>query len=396
MVGIVVAPMRDPRRPTNSMPNPHRAHYPQDDSPLCCCEYTDRHGNRSHIFGLLCACEDIDQAAENMFTGKGVGKGQLDEIIAEIDDRMRVPFPGGAWHIGVPGAVPWLVLPFILLFGGISARFLIIAAASLFPILFWWHRRSLRLRKRSVFLFSWMLASLAYETLLYALCMPHRQSELASASFVTTVLLTIFMLLLVKRVDPTSCADACDAAGAAARTYRCAVCSVSVPRYDHYCAWVDEPVGAANHRAYLGFVASMSSTCLLGGAQIVSVVMAGADGWSLASAWQANQSSVMLSFALYAIVIGVAVLTLLVHQLILILSGRTAYEARRAARKTGAEEDATAAAEPPVAAGPATVGLAHHVYTFGMQTRPLSSTVVAALAGRPPAAPDEPPKDPTL
>ena len=127
-------------------------------------------------------------------------------------------------------------------------------------------------------------------------------------------------LLLVKRVDPTSCADACDAAGAAARTYRCAVCSVSVPRYDHYCAWVDEPVGAANHRAYLGFVASMSSTCLLGGAQIVSVVMAGADGWSLASAWQANQSSVMLSFALYAIVIGVAVLTLLVHQLILILS----------------------------------------------------------------------------
>ena len=38
---------------------------------------------------------------------------------------------------------------------------------------------------------------------------------------------------------------------------------------DHYCAWVDEPIGAANHRAYLGFVVSMLSTCLLGATQLL-------------------------------------------------------------------------------------------------------------------------------
>ena len=356
------------------------AHYPQDDGALCCCEYIDRHGNKAHFFGLLCACEDIDQAAENLIRGDGVGTGQLDEIIAEIDDRMRVPFPGGAWHIGVPGAVPWVVLPPLLLLGAISARFLVLAAISVFPILFWWHRRSLRLRRRTALLFSWMLASLAYETLLYALCMPHRQSELASAGFATPLTFTLFLLILVKRVDPTSCDDIADAEGAAARTNRCAVCCVRVPRYDHYCAWVDEPVGSANHRAYLGFVTSITVTCLLGAAQLGGVATSGPDGWSLARAWHHNESSIILSFALYGVAIGAAVLALLVHQLTLIASGRTAYEARRAGRTT-----ATGGEEPPSepAASHVHAGIADHVRTFLEQTRPLSATGAAALTGRP-------------
>ena len=42
-------------------------HYPQDDSPLCCCEYFDRHGNRNHVLGLLCACDDLGGAATAFF-----------------------------------------------------------------------------------------------------------------------------------------------------------------------------------------------------------------------------------------------------------------------------------------------------------------------------------------
>lgn len=361
-------------------------HYPQDDSPLCCCEYVDRHGNKSHVLGLLCACEEIDEAADKLLRGQGVGRDLMGEMLSEIDDRFRVPFPGGAWHIGLPGAVPWLLLPPLLLFGSISARFLLLAAIALLPSLFWWHRRSLRLRKRSPFLFSWMLASLAYESALYALVMPHNQSHAASAAFVVPLTLTLALVGVIKRADPTSATGIADAAGAAARTHRCGVSGARVPRYDHYCAWVDEPVGAANHRAYLLFVSSMLVTCVGGAAQMVHATVTRA-GWSPSLAWHHNRSTILLSFGCYGFAVGAAVFALLAHQTILLCSGRTAYEARRAARGD-APPDGGASSTPPSSDPPPAV-LLGPLATFWAQTAPLHVTVRAAWDGRRPPEADK-------
>ena len=224
--------------------------YPQDDDPLCCCEYRNRRGDRAHILQCCCACDEFDQAADNLFRGEGVSGDSVDEILRELDDRLRLPLPGGAWHIGVPGAAPWVVLPFLLIVGAVSARGLLLAAVGLLPSLYWWHHRTLRLRRRSSLLCSWMLASLAFEALLYSRL---SLSSAEQAAFAIPLLTTLALFVLIKRIDPAHLpADAAvaDANGAAARAVRCAVCGVHVPRYDHYCAWVDEPIGACNHRAY--------------------------------------------------------------------------------------------------------------------------------------------------
>lgn len=31
---------------------------------LCCCEYVNRHGERSHVAACCCDCEDLDDACE--------------------------------------------------------------------------------------------------------------------------------------------------------------------------------------------------------------------------------------------------------------------------------------------------------------------------------------------
>ena len=88
------------------------AAYPQDDtSPLCCCEFFNRRGERTHVLQMCCACEEFDEACDLWVRGSRVGRDRLDEIFAEFDDRMRLPLPGGAWHVGLPAVVPWLVLP---------------------------------------------------------------------------------------------------------------------------------------------------------------------------------------------------------------------------------------------------------------------------------------------
>jgi hypothetical protein len=213
---------------------------------------------------------------------------------------------------------------------------LALMAVAILPSLLWWHRRSLRLRKRTTFLLSWMLASLGFEALVYVLALRFgflRQSPLATAAFAAPLALTLVFFVIVKRVDPTNALDAADAAGAVARGAVCAVCAVRVPRYDHYCAWVDEPIGSGNHRAYLAFVATMFLTCAIGGLQLISAAID--NGWSGRAMWEANRSSVLLSCGGYGLAIACAVAMLLTHQLMLLSSGHTTYEARRERRSGG-------------------------------------------------------------
>ena len=338
-------------------------HYPQDDGPLCCCEYLDRHGHRAHILGLCCACDEIDQFANQVLSGEKPQQDLFDEIISTIDDRMRLPLPGGAWHVGLPGLCPWLLLPPLLLFGAFSARCLLLASCMLLPLLFWWHRRSVRLRKRSSFLLSWMLCSLASEALIYMLALKPVQPQSATLAFTAPLMLTMLFFALLKLSDPSSCVGVADLEGARARGVTCPVTATHVPRYDHYCTWVDEPIGAANHRAFLGFVLSMIATCFVGAAQLGTAAYAA--GWSVGEAWRSNRSSLLVSCAAYGFAAGGLVLALLVHQVALILSGRTAYEARGRRGGQPAPSEGQCAAAPGAGNGA--------VATFLAQTRPFTS-----------------------
>eukprot|EP00900_Chrysochromulina_parva_P026897 jgi/Chrpa1/8841/Chrysochromulina_OHIO_Genome00021181-RA len=348
---------------------------------LCCCEYRNRRGERAHILQCCCACDELDQAADRLFRGHLVGKDSIDEVLSEIDDRLRVPgLPvllggiGGAWHIGVAGAAPWVVLPALLTVGAMSARGLLLASVALLPSLYYFHRRMLRIRRRSSLLMSWMLASIAYETLVYTLVARHvaADSPIMPRTFGTPLAATLVLFAIIKRTEPTLLrSDVADASAALSRAVRCAVCGTHVPRYDHYCAWVDEPIGAANHRAYLGFVTCMLLTCAIGAWQLLSY-----EGRRWCT-WQrvlyANESSLLLSCGLYGAAVGVAVGALLVHQCLLMLAGRTAYEARRGVRRA---HDA-----------PATSWLVH-LRDFRLQTASLAtpSTLAVLLRSRRPEA----------
>ena len=41
----------------------------QDPDPLCCCEYQNVHGERSHLCGLFCDCSELDDTVDKLFSG---------------------------------------------------------------------------------------------------------------------------------------------------------------------------------------------------------------------------------------------------------------------------------------------------------------------------------------
>lgn len=105
--------------------------YEEDlENPLCLCEYYNRHNQRAHVLMCCCNCEALDQlgtsllccscydgAEETSYSGPAMtgssssslmknfckylaSRGRLiGETLSDCNDRLRVPFPGGARQI---------------------------------------------------------------------------------------------------------------------------------------------------------------------------------------------------------------------------------------------------------------------------------------------------------
>ena len=54
---------------------------------LCCCEYINSHGERSHLMGLFCDCSELDDAVDRIFKGLAIPTSRPNEIMSVIEDR---------------------------------------------------------------------------------------------------------------------------------------------------------------------------------------------------------------------------------------------------------------------------------------------------------------------
>ena len=60
------------------------------DDPLCCCEYINSKGERSHLLALFCDCAEVDDMVDRLVKGLPVPNSRNEEIMAAIEDRYRV------------------------------------------------------------------------------------------------------------------------------------------------------------------------------------------------------------------------------------------------------------------------------------------------------------------
>ena len=92
------------------------------EDPLCCCEYTNVHGDRAHLCGLLCDCSELDDTVDKFITGAKLPDQRFQAILEVIEDRLRLPWPRGAVKIQVDKVTPWILVP--ALFYGASYSWL--------------------------------------------------------------------------------------------------------------------------------------------------------------------------------------------------------------------------------------------------------------------------------
>ena len=128
-------------------------------SPLCCCEYTNLQGQRSHILAVCCDCVDLDNSVDQCLKGNSISGEKCDIICRVVEDRIRIPWPHGARQLDFGVVIPPVVLLFSLHLAAYQLVFTILVLVYLPLFVVFYYIYALKNRKTTWFFVSWGLSS---------------------------------------------------------------------------------------------------------------------------------------------------------------------------------------------------------------------------------------------
>ncbi|KAJ8347880.1 hypothetical protein SKAU_G00264690 [Synaphobranchus kaupii] len=269
----------------------------EPEEPLCCCEFVNHEGERSHMAACFCDCQHLDQACDRWLKGESQKEGALLHLVAVVQDRLRVPWPYGARRADLSVIPPLVLLPVLLHLAALHVLLGVLVMIGLPVLVLWYYYATHRRKGRTLFFLSLVLFSLGYMYYLFLTeVVPRGGVGLLQLCTVTVgVVFTLFFLTLTKR-DPgclgphpadtqtsvTNHGDPPELACAPRngespaeqlymahsksaksnwcqtcrivqppRAGHCQICGFCVRRLDHHCVWINSCVGQANHRCFL-------------------------------------------------------------------------------------------------------------------------------------------------
>lgn len=133
--------------------------------PLCCCEYENIRGEKSHILACCCDCDALDEAFDRCITCQKIPPRMQSSILNTIKDRCRLPgiFGHGAVRVRPDIAVPIVTVPLCIVIATIGPIMtgLSLSFMPLFMLFFYrsWSRNTEK--SQTPFFFLWGLISVS-------------------------------------------------------------------------------------------------------------------------------------------------------------------------------------------------------------------------------------------
>ncbi|XP_063161745.1 palmitoyltransferase ZDHHC23 isoform X2 [Candoia aspera] len=291
-----------------------RARAREMEDTLCCCEYLDRKGQRSHLAACVCECEDLDECCERWMTCKSLPPGILERIADTFMDRFRFPWIRGAVKIDTSLLPPVILLPFFLHVAALHFLLALVILLTLPILVLWYYYLTHRKKGQTLFFLSLGLFSLGYMYYVFLQeVVPRGHVEYSQVALLTCGLILMLVALRRAKEDPgyllcqmsrnkALCQGShsnnmfsknglgnpsglcrVPASGVAvdsnaeshsrtleagtgqgiedwctkcqlvrpARAGHCRICGRCVKRLDHHCVWINNCVGEQNHQAFV-------------------------------------------------------------------------------------------------------------------------------------------------
>ncbi|XP_014343249.1 palmitoyltransferase ZDHHC23-B [Latimeria chalumnae] len=265
---------------------------------LCCCEYVNHNGEKSHLVACCCDCQDLDEACDRWLKCESLEPETLERISDVISDRLRIPWVSGARKIDLTILPPLILLPVFLHVAALHFLLGVVILIALPVAVMWYYYVIHRKKGQTLFFLSLALFSLAYMYYVFLKEVVARgdvgPTQLTIVSL--GLVFTLVLLALAKR-DPGYLRDetnkfssdcrkenaskkkklgalngihnvmnSSSTSGSAdirkdwcalckvlrlPRAGHCRICMACVRRMDHHCVWINNCVGEQNHRAFL-------------------------------------------------------------------------------------------------------------------------------------------------
>ncbi|KAK3592275.1 hypothetical protein CHS0354_037565 [Potamilus streckersoni] len=281
--------------------------------PLCCCEFRNHKGEKSHMLACFCDCEALDESVDRCFKCESVPNETIQRFLNDISDRCRIPgLTGkGAIRVDIEVAGPVCLVPISLLvatYGPVTTFFILFL---ILPLLMYqlykcWKKQTHKTRTK--FFYAWGLTSFILMYLVYELLVfdPGKGYYSENVMLTLGVISVMYFFILAKRdpgvlmpsdqelhqeikkmengnpylkyngmvkpvdtdvhqdgnvkmsltnfsiivsEDASSHCDKCHILKPD-RAGHCNACNVCVAERDHHCVWIDNCVGQNNHRSF--------------------------------------------------------------------------------------------------------------------------------------------------
>lgn len=371
---------------------------PEEEDTLCCCEYVNRQGERSHVAACCCDCEDLDDACDRFLKREPQKEDSLSKVTDVLTDRIRVPWLwGGARKVDLSIIPPLILLPVLLHIAALHFLLGALVLTALPVLVLWYYYVTHRKKGRTLFFLSLALFSLAYMYYLFVtVVVPRGDVGTIQLAAVTLGLISTLAALIRTKKGPgvlrapqsvhstvtyysppphkdpainggkyevmlmskdqraalestdagqkdSSAKNWCPVCRVARppRAGHCRICGVCVLRLDHHCVWINSCVGQANHLSFLLTLIFFLLTSLYG---IFLVLRSVCPKQYIFSAliycpgvYSEFSSALCFTCAWYCSIVTAGLLHLLLVQIINISYNVTEREARSALREKTAQ-----------------------------------------------------------
>uniref|UniRef100_A0A914W340 Palmitoyltransferase n=1 Tax=Plectus sambesii TaxID=2011161 RepID=A0A914W340_9BILA len=250
-----------------------------EEDPLCCCEYVDADGQRTHLLFVGCDCEALDTIVDRLIRGQRVPQDTVTRLLRTLDDRARLPSlrPQGAVRVGIGFFCAFFFTALLLLLLSIHPVVTAILIISLPCCALFIQRTILRYWVDSRFFYYWSLWSFIWLGLLFCWINGRQLSLhawLAMAVLYGTAMFAFWKTKRNNKFAPMCQRLASDGVGEAelcrhcdaervARRIHCRVCDGCVDQRDHHCVWIDSCVSSANRIWFrLGLITALACALL--------------------------------------------------------------------------------------------------------------------------------------